>query len=89
MRLDALLLAHGVITPEQAASAEDHMQRNGCRFGEALVALEIMQPHHIDVFVGEQERTRATSLFAKSRAVLKMLRATAQSTAARLTEAKA
>ncbi len=80
MRLDALLLEHGVITPAQAAAADFEMRRRGCRFGEALVSLGILEPHHVDVFVGEQERTRATSLFAKSRAVLKMLRATAQST---------
>jgi len=89
MRLDALLISHGVITQEQATLAETYMLEHNCRFGEALVALKILRPHHIDVFVGEQERNRATSFVAKSRAVLKMLRAAAQSTAARHAEAEA
>lgn len=83
MRLDALLIEHQVITPEQAKRAEDYMLEHNCRFGEALVALGVLRPHHVDIFVGEQERTRAPSLFARSRAVLKMLRATAQSVAAK------
>lgn len=84
-----LLMEHGVITEKQASSAEAYMLGRGCKFGEALVALEILKPHHVDVFVGEQERSRATSLFAKSKAVLKMLRATVQSTAERHAEVKA
>lgn len=59
------------------------MLEHNCRFGEALVALGIMTEHHVSVFLGAQKLTRATSIFAKSRAVLQMLRATAQSVAAR------
>jgi hypothetical protein len=88
MRLDELLIKHGVITKDQAKRAEAEMWRRGCRFGEALVSLGILSPCQVEVFLGEQERTRSTSLFAKSRAVLRMMRATAQSTAARFTEAK-
>jgi hypothetical protein len=83
MRLDRLLIAHGVITAEQAASAETHMLEHNCRFGEALVALGILDEHKVSIFVGEQQRMRAPSLFAKSRAVLQMMRSAARSVATR------
>lgn len=80
MRLDALLMEHGMITAQQASQAESVMRVEGVRFGEALVKLKVMNEHQVDVFVGEQQRTNAKGIFAAVRAVLKMLRAAKRST---------
>lgn len=83
MTLAEVLIDEGVITKEQAAEADRRMSWSGCKFGEALVAMGVLTRPQVEVFVGEQQRRGATSLFAKSRAVLRMTRAVAQSTAQR------
>jgi type IV pilus assembly protein PilB len=61
-RLGDLMLQAGVITKEQVTLGLEHQRRTGVRFGQAMVALNILSRETIEQFLRMQERVSTIDL---------------------------